>query len=107
VRRFDANSYLYISRALTYFDLARDHGSGSLAQAVEAVQARTLLVSFSSDWLYPPADSDEIAEALRAHGKPVEHHLIQASYGHDSFLLEEAQVAPIVARFLHEVSAHG
>jgi homoserine O-acetyltransferase len=107
VRRFDANSYLYISRALTYFDLARDHGSGSLEQAVREVQARTLLVSFSSDWLYPPADSAEIEQALRAQGKAVEHHVIQASYGHDSFLLEEAQVAPIVARFLHEVSAHG
>jgi homoserine O-acetyltransferase len=107
VRRFDPNSYLYISRALTYFDLARDHGSGSLERAVQPVQARTLLISFSSDWLYPPADSDEIAQALRAHSKPVEHHLIQASYGHDSFLLEEAQVAPIVARFLQEVSADG
>jgi homoserine O-acetyltransferase/O-succinyltransferase len=107
VRRFDANSYLYISRALTYFDLARDHGQGSLERAVQTVQARTLLISFSSDWLYPPTDSDEIAEALRAAGNPVEHHVIQASYGHDSFLLEEAQVAPIVARFLHEVSADG
>jgi homoserine O-acetyltransferase/O-succinyltransferase len=107
VRRFDANSYLYISRALTYFDLARDHGSGSLEQALQPVQARSLLISFSSDWLYPPADSDEIAQALRANVKPVEHHQIQASYGHDSFLLEEAQVAPLVARFLHEVSADG
>jgi homoserine O-acetyltransferase len=107
VRRFDPNSYLYISRALTYFDLARDHGHGSLERAVRDVQARTLLISFSSDWLYPSADSDEIQQALRANGKPVEHHVIQASYGHDSFLLEEAQVAPIVARFLHEVSTHG
>jgi homoserine O-acetyltransferase/O-succinyltransferase len=107
VRRFDANSYLYISRALTYFDLARDHGGGSLERAVQPVQARTLLVSFSSDWLYPSADSAEIADAMRATGKPVEHHVIQASYGHDSFLLEEAQVAPIVGRFLAEVSAHG
>ena len=103
VRRFDANSYLYISRALTYFDLAREHGGGSLEQAVRDVQARTLLISFSSDWLYPPADSDEIEQALRANARPVEHHVIQASYGHDSFLLEEAQVAPIVARFLAEV----
>jgi homoserine O-acetyltransferase len=71
------------------------------------VQARTLLISFSSDWLYLSHDSAELEQALRANGKPVEHHVIQASYGHDSFLLEEAQVAPIVARFLHEVSTHG
>jgi homoserine O-acetyltransferase/O-succinyltransferase len=107
VRRFDANSYLYISRALTYFDLARDHGRGSLERAVQEVQAQTLLISFSSDWLYPSHDSAELEAALRANGKPVEHHVIQASYGHDSFLLEEAQVAPIVARFLHEVSTYG
>jgi homoserine O-acetyltransferase/O-succinyltransferase len=104
--RFDANSYLYISRALTYFDLARDHGGGSLSDALADVQARYLLLSFSSDWLYPPHDSQELEVALRANAKEVEHHLIQASYGHDSFLLEEARQAPIIARFLEDVYAH-
>ena len=60
VRRFDANTYLYMSRALTYFDLARQHGSGSLAQALGDVLARTLLIAFSSDWLYPPSASSEV-----------------------------------------------
>ncbi|MDQ3811415.1 MAG: homoserine O-acetyltransferase [Chloroflexota bacterium] len=101
--RFDANSYLYISRALTYFDLAREHGGGSLERALRGVSARYLLVSFSSDWLYPPCDSQSLQEALRANGKMVEHHLLQASYGHDSFLLEEAQQAPLIAAFLEEV----
>lgn len=105
--RFDANSYLYISRALTYFDLARDHGGGSLSRALSDVSARYLLVSFSSDWLYPPRDSYELEDALRASGKSVEHHEIQASYGHDSFLLEERQQAPIIAQFLEKVSQHG
>jgi homoserine O-acetyltransferase/O-succinyltransferase len=104
--RFDANSYLYISRALTYFDLARDHGCGSLEQALAGVSARYLLVSFSSDWLYPPHDSLELETALRANRKAVEHHLIQASYGHDSFLLEEARQAPLIARFLEDVYTH-
>jgi homoserine O-acetyltransferase len=104
--RFDANSYLYISRALTYFDLARDHGGGSLQRAVADVSARYLLISFSSDWLYPPRDSEELEAALRANGKHVEHHLIQANYGHDSFLLEEARQAPIIAAFLEEVYAN-
>src|SRR4029077_17132051 len=90
VRRFDANTYLYMSRALTYFDLARQYGGGSLARALEGVQARTLLIAFSSDWLYPPSSSEDIAGALRGLGKPVELHVIEAPYGHDCFLLEEA-----------------
>ncbi|GLZ78513.1 homoserine O-acetyltransferase [Actinorhabdospora filicis] len=100
VRRFDANTYLYTSRALTYFDLARQHGGGSLSRALDAVAARTLLIAFSSDWLYPPSASEEIAAALRARGKTVEYHLIEAPYGHDCFLLEEPRQTPIVRRFL-------
>jgi homoserine O-acetyltransferase len=101
--RFDANSYLYISRALTYFDLARDRGGGSLERALANASARYLLISFSSDWLYPPADAMELEAALRANDKRVEHHLIDANYGHDSFLLEEARQAPIIATFLEGV----
>ncbi len=104
VKRFDANTYLYLSRALTYFDLGREHGGGSLARALEGVSARTLLIAFSSDWLYPPSASEEIEEALRANGKPVEFHLIEAPYGHDCFLLEEARQTPIIRRFLGERS---
>jgi homoserine O-acetyltransferase/O-succinyltransferase len=102
VRRFDANTYLRMSRALTYFDLARQHGDGSLARALAGVSARTLLIAFSSDWLYPPSGSARIAEALGSLGKPVEFHLIEAPYGHDCFLLEEARQTPIVRRFLTE-----
>ena len=100
VKRFDANTYLYTSRALTYFDLARQYGDGSLTRALESVAARTLLIAFSSDWLYPPSGSREIEEALRALGKPVELHVIDAPYGHDCFLLEEARQTPIIRRFL-------
>ncbi|MBV9328319.1 MAG: homoserine O-acetyltransferase [Chloroflexi bacterium] len=102
--RFDANSYLYISRALTYFDLARDHGEGQLERAMAGVKAHYLLMSFSSDWLYPPHDAYELEAALRASGKSVVHHEIQASYGHDSFLLDERQQAPIIAAFLEKVA---
>src|SRR5579872_4321057 len=100
VKRFDANTYLRMSRALTYFDLARQYGGGSLSRALAGVRARTLLISFSSDWLYPPSGSAAVAEALRALGKPVESHVIQAPYGHDCFLLEEARQTPIIQRFL-------
>ena len=102
--RFDANSYLYISRALTYFDLARDRGGGSLERAVADAQASFLLLSFSSDWLYPPRDAYELEAALNASGKAVTHHEIQASYGHDSFLLEERRQAPMIAAFLEKVA---
>src|SRR6478609_8446872 len=87
VRRFDANTYLYTSRALTYFDLARQYGGGSLREALRGVSARTLLIAFSSDWLYPPAGSQTLADALGALGKEVEYHVIDAPYGHDCFLL--------------------
>lgn len=102
VKRFDANTYLYTSRALTYFDLARSYGS--LVHALDRVAARTLLIAFSSDWLYPPSASAEIAEALRTLGKPVELQVIDAPYGHDCFLLEEARQTPIIRRFLEERS---
>ena len=100
VRRFDANTYLYTSRALTYFDLAREHGHGLLTHALRDVSARTLLIAFSSDWLYPPAGSEEVAAALRELGKDVECHVIDAPYGHDCFLLEEARQTPLIRRFL-------
>jgi homoserine O-acetyltransferase len=100
VKRFDANTYLYMSRALSYFDLARQHGNGSLERALEGVRARTLLIAFSSDWLYPPSGSADIAAALLASDKAVEFHVIDAPYGHDCFLLEEARQTPIVRGFL-------
>jgi homoserine O-acetyltransferase len=100
VRRFDANTYLYTSRALTYFDLARDHGQGDLVRALGSVAGRTLLIAFSSDWLYPPSASKEIHDALLARDLPSELHVIDAPYGHDCFLLEEARQTPIIRRFL-------
>ena len=100
VKRFDANTYLYTSRALSYFDLARQHGDGDLARAVRNMSARTLLIAFSSDWLYPPGGSEELAAALRAAGKDVELHVIDAPYGHDCFLLEEARQTPMIQQFL-------
>jgi homoserine O-acetyltransferase len=107
VKRFDANTYLTMSRALTYFDLARQYGGGSLTRALDSVTARTLLITFSSDWLYPPSASEDIDGALRALGKPAELHLIDAPYGHDCFLLEERRQTPIVRRFLAGDRRHG
>ena len=100
VKRFDANTYLYTSRALTYFDLARQYGAGDLTAAVQRIAAKTLLIAFSSDWLYPPSDSETLASALGAAGKEVELQVIEAPYGHDCFLLEEARQTPMIRRFL-------
>jgi homoserine O-acetyltransferase len=100
VKRFDANTYLYTSRALSYFDLARQYGGGQLTHALRTVSARTLLIAFSSDWLYPPSGSEELATALHAAGKAVDLHVIEAPYGHDCFLLEEARQTPMIQTFL-------
>jgi homoserine O-acetyltransferase len=100
VKRFDANTYLYTSRALSYFDLARQYGDGRLTHAVRNVSARALLIAFSSDWLYPPSGSEELAAALRAAGTEVDLHVIDAPYGHDCFLLEEARQTPMIREFL-------
>ena len=105
VKRFDANTYLYTSRALTYFDLARQYGAGRLVDALRNVSARTLLIAFSSDWLYPPSGSEDLAEALRALHKDVELHVIEAPYGHDCFLLEEARQTPLIQQFLASQAA--
>jgi homoserine O-acetyltransferase len=107
VGRFDANSYLYLSRALTYFDLARTYGNGSLARAMSPAVAQYLLISFSSDWLYPTKDSLDLLHALRAAGKAADHHEIPATYGHDSFLLEEEKQKPLIQSFLQNLYATG
>ncbi len=100
-RRFDANAYLLLSWALTRFDLAKRYGAGDLEAAVDRFRCRTLLLSFSSDWLYPSRDSRKLAAALKARRKSVVHHEIETTYGHDSFLLEAGRMTPLVRGFLN------
>lgn len=88
VERFDANSYLYLTRAMDYFDLAADNG-GSLAAAFRHTKTRFCLVSFTSDWLFPTADSRQIVHALNANAAPVSFVEIESDKGHDAFLLDE------------------
>lgn len=101
--RFDANSYLYLTRAMDYYDAAA-YGEGDLVKACAAVKAKMLLISYSSDWLYPPASTKALAEALWANGKPASYFEIPSSYGHDAFLLENAQTDPLIESFLREVN---
>ena len=99
VDRFDANSYLYITRAMDYFDLAEEHG-GHLANAFRATRARFCLVSFDTDWLYPTAESRSIVQALNAAGAPVSFVELNSPYGHDAFLLEAPDLNRVVDGFL-------
>ncbi|MBU1255101.1 MAG: homoserine O-acetyltransferase [Alphaproteobacteria bacterium] len=98
-KRFDANSYLYITRAMDYFDLAEEHG-GKLAEAFAGSQARFCLVSFDSDWLYPTAESRHVVHALNAAGAPVSFVELSAPFGHDSFLLDVPALDRVVKGFL-------
>jgi homoserine O-acetyltransferase/O-succinyltransferase len=98
INRFDANSYLYITRALDQFDLAATHGS--LEQAFAGVHASTLVVGFTSDWLFPPDQNRAIALALLRAGKRVSYAELATDLGHDSFLLESPQLYDLVRGFL-------
>ncbi|MGN6500801.1 MAG: homoserine O-acetyltransferase MetX [Tsuneonella sp.] len=98
-QRFDANSYLYITRAMDYFDIAEEHG-GKLAAAFAGSSARFCLVSFDSDWLYPTAESRHVVHALNAAGAAVSFVELSAPYGHDSFLLDVPALDRVVKGFI-------
>ena len=96
--RFDANSYLYITRAIDYFDL--ENGRRSLIDAFRGVRSRFLVMAFSSDWLHPPYQLKEIVGALRATHKHVSYYEVESAYGHDAFLLEREKMEGIISAFL-------
>jgi homoserine O-acetyltransferase len=105
VRRFDANSYLYITKAMDYFDLTGKYGS--LTNAFKESDARFLVIAYSTDWLYPTYQSKEIVQALMNLNKEVTFCEIQSRHGHDSFLLEVDALTRIIRSFLVEVSHDG
>lgn len=99
VDRFDANSYLYMTRAMDYFDLAADRG-GDLAQAFKGTQTRFCCVSFTSDWLFPTEETRKVVQALNAVAANVSFVEIETDKGHDAFLLEEPELFDAVSGFL-------
>lgn len=105
VDRFDANSYLYITKAADYFDLEQDFGS--LAEAFAGVKSRFLVISFSSDWLFTPAQAEAIVDALVANDKDISYCNIASSYGHDAFLLEHETLGSFIAGFLDATAGTG
>ena len=106
VERFDANSYLYISRAMDYYDAAEQWGGGDLVEACRRVRARTLVVSFTSDWLYPPEHGREFAFALCRAGGTATYASVPSEHGHDAFLVQTDAVGRLIRPFL-ETEAPG
>ncbi len=105
VERFDANSYLYLTKAVDYFDLTNG-GKVSLAEAFSDAKAKFLITSITSDWLYPPYQSKDIVKALESKDLDVTYSEITSTYGHDAFFLEPGQLKHMVANFLSRVCAH-
>jgi homoserine O-acetyltransferase len=105
VRRFDANSYLTITRAMDYFDIAAEH-DGDLSRAFEGTRTRFCIVSFSSDWLFPTAESRGVARALNRAAANVSFVEVESDKGHDAFLLDEPDLRSIVGGFLTGCAVH-
>jgi homoserine O-acetyltransferase len=105
VERFDANSYLYITRAMDYFDLAAEH-DGVLAEAFRDTASRFCVMSFTSDWLFPTAESRALVQALNAVAANVSFVEIPTDRGHDSFLLEEPEFWAVLSGFLNGCAEH-
>jgi homoserine O-acetyltransferase/O-succinyltransferase len=105
VERFDANSYLYLTRAMDYFDLAAEHG-GVLAEAFRGTRSRFCVVSFTSDWLFPTRESRAIVHALNAVAANVSFVEIESDKGHDAFLLDEPELFTTLRGFLDGCARH-
>lgn len=103
VDRFDANSYLYITRAMDYFDLAGEH-NGELSNVFQLNAPRFCIISFSSDWLFPPAENKRIAHALNAVAAQVSFVEIKSDKGHDAFLLNEPEMFDTVRGFVNHAA---
>jgi homoserine O-acetyltransferase len=103
VDRFDANSFLYITKAADYYDLEKQHGNGSAVEAFSKAKAKFLVISFTSDWLYPTYQSREIVNALKKSGLDVSFCEIEADWGHDAFLLPNARLSSMIRGFLEKV----
>lgn len=100
---FDANSYLLMTKALDYFDPARDY-DGNLVAAVSAIQAKILIASFSSDWRFSPRRSQELLDALVAANKPVQYIALKSAHGHDAFLMEDADYQAAIRIYFNNIA---
>ena len=104
VERFDANSFLYITKAADYFDMARQSREGSGIQAFSSAKARFMVVSFTSDWLYPTYQSRDMVKAMKKSGLNVSFCEIESEWGHDAFLIPNQRLTKLIRGFLESVS---
>ncbi len=102
VDRFDTNSFLYLAKALDLYDIS--WGFDSLEEALNNLECPSLWFSFTSDWLYPPHQTEELIKGLHKQKKPAEYHLINSDYGHDSFLVEPEKFTPKIVEFLNRLA---
>lgn len=102
INRFDPNSYLYITKAIDYFDLANGRG---LAEILRGVTTRFLVIAFKSDWLYPAHQSQEIARACKRAGVEATYAELNSTWGHDAFLIEVEEQSHLVRHFLRKVAS--
>jgi homoserine O-acetyltransferase len=103
VDRFDANSFLYITKAADYYDLGKQHGAGSAVRAFARAVAKFLVISFTSDWLYPTYQAREIVKALKKSGRDVSFCEIEAEWGHDAFLIPSDRLKTLIHGFLERI----
>jgi len=103
VDRFDANSFLYITKAADYYDFEKQYGNGSAVQAFSAAKAKFLVVSFTSDWLYPTYQSRDMVKAMKKNGLDVSFCEIEAEWGHDAFLISSERLTALIRGFLDRV----
>jgi homoserine O-acetyltransferase len=103
VDRFDANSFLYITKAADYYDLGKQHGEGSAVRALSKARAKFLVISFTSDWLYPTYQAREILKALKKNGRDVSFCEIEAEWGHDAFLIPGDRLKMLIHGFLERI----
>jgi homoserine O-acetyltransferase len=103
VDRFDANSFLYITKAADYYDLGKQHGEGSAVRALSKARAKFLVISFTSDWLYPTYQARDIVKALKKNGRDVSFCEIEAEWGHDAFLIPGERLKTLIHGFLERI----
>ncbi len=104
VERFDANSYLYLTKAMDFYDISE--GCATFEEGAARIGCKALFISFRSDWLFPPRETAELVDAMRKMGRDAEYHEIESAYGHDAFLVEHPKYAYLIERFLERVYRH-
>ena len=101
VERFDANSYIFLTKAMDFYDIAEE--CDSLEEGASKIKSKALFISFRSDWLFPPRETMDLVDAIRKTNREVDYHEIESKYGHDAFLVEYPKYSYLISRFLERI----